>query len=665
MPLNLTDEKQKYLSLLSKEYPTLQSVASEIINLQALLKLPKPTEHFMSDLHGEHEAFTHILSNASGVIKEKVDRALEGKLDKAKRAEFATLIYYPNEKLNFFKATEPDLNAWYHQTLLNLIAVCRMVASKYTRSFVRKKLPESFAYTIDELLHAHFEDHDKEAYFSRILSAIIDAEAADSFIIAMADLIKQIAVFKLHIVGDIFDRGPRPDIILDKLLAHHSVDVQWGNHDVLWMGAAAGSAICVASVIHTALSYNNLPSLEEGYGINLRPLALFAEEVYKHTDVSCFMPKLVTDEHFSARDMMRTARMHKAIAMILFKLECAVIQRNPSFDMAGHALLKQIDFKTKTVLVSGVRYPLIDSDFPTVDASAPDHLTGSEQGLIDNLCQSFVKSERLQRHAHFLYAKGSIYHIENGNLLFHGAIPLTEDGEIDTIRFEGQAFKGRAWMDYCQAMARMGYYAKDDTSREKGRDFLWYLWCGKYSPVFGRAKMSIFENIFISDKQAAKETKNPYYAYIENEDPAIAKATALKLFAEFGLLESHGHIINGHIPVRAGKGETPLKAGGRIIIIDGGFCKAYHTKTGIAGYTLVYSSRGLSLRSHSPFESTQKAVRDNVDILSTVNIVENSAVRLLVEDTDAGREMKERIADLEALRTVYTLDGSPNWSELK
>ena len=650
--------QQKFLKLLARDYPTTAAATQEIINLQAILKLPKPTEHFMSDLPGEYEAFTHILSSASGVIREKVDRVLGERLSAQERAEFATLIYYPAQKLAQLKPAQKDLNEFYRQTLYRLIDVCRLMSSKYTRSYVRKRLPQGFSYIIDELLHAHFEDHDKDLYYGRILSAIIDNGRADAFITAMCELIRRLAVHKLHIVGDIFDRGARPDIILDELMAHHAVDIQWGNHDVEWMGAAAGSAVCIASVIHVSLSYNNLETLEDGYGLNLRPLALFAEEVYRHTDVSAFWPKLVNDGGYSAEDLARVARMHKAIAVILCKLECQVVRRNPDFGMLDRALLEKVNFVTQTVEVDGKVYRMRDCDFPTVDPAHPSRLTPGEQEVMDKLCQSFTESERLARHVRFLYANGSVYKIENHNLLFHGAIPFDENGQLAKVFMDGQNYCGREFMDYCERMARQGYFAPlGSEARRKGQDFLWYLWCGRRSPIFGRYKMANFEHFFLDEEESYAEQKDPYYYWVENDDTAVAEAAVLRIFENFGLDPAHGHIVNGHVPVRAKNGEKPVKAGGRLIVIDGGFCKAYHKRTGIAGYTLVFSSRGLSLRSHGSFETTQKAIRENADILSTVNVFETSERRVYVEDTDEGLRLQDQIEDLKRLVAAYA-DGT-------
>lgn len=639
----------KYLSLFARDYPSIEEACTEIINLQAILKLPKPTEHFLSDLHGEYEAFTHILNNASGIIKEKVDRVLGDAVSPEERAEFATLIYYPVQKLEQLKPRQPDLDAWYRQTLFRMIDVCRVVASKYTRSFVRKRMPPNYAYILDELLHAHFEDHDKEFYYGQILSSIIGVGRADDFIEALAGLIKTLSVYKLHIVGDLFDRGPRPDLILEQLMAHHSVDFQWGNHDVVWMGAAAASPICVATVLKTTLAYNNLEAVEDGYGINLRPLALFAENAYRDCDVHRFYPH--TDESrgpYHRSELTRVARMHKAITVIMLKLECEVIDREPDFELGDRDFLRRIDFSDETVEVEGKRYPMLDTDLPTVDPADPARLTPEEREVIELLCRSFAESERLQRHVQFLYAKGGIYHIENGNLLFHGAVPLTESGSFSLETFECKSYAGRELMDYCDRRARRGYFAAEGSEeRLRGGDFLWYLWCGRLSPLFGRSKMTTFERLFIQNRETWEEKKDPYYRYIN--DTRMDRY----ILEEFGLDQTHSHIINGHVPVRAVEGETPLKAGGRLIVIDGGFCRAYHERTGIAGYTLVYNSRGMSLRVHEPFESTEKAIAQNRDIVSSVDVFETNEKRMLVTDTDEGRRLEAKIEDLKRLVTAY------------
>ncbi len=648
----LVRKNLKYLTLLAREYPNIASACSEIINLQAILKLPKGTEHFMSDLHGEADAFTHIVNSASGVIKEKVDRVLGPSVAPEERAEFATLIYYPSKKLERLKKQQTDLNGWYRQTLYRLIDVCRMVSSKHTRSFVRKRLPPNYAYILDELLHAHFEDHDKEFYYDQILASILDVGRADDFIEALCKLIKSLAVFKLHIVGDIFDRGPRPDLIMEQLMSHHSVDIQWGNHDVVWMGAAAGSPLCIATVLKTTLAYNNLEALEDGYGINLRPLALFAESIYRDCDTHRFYPRVSAQQRSLCHpaELMRTARMHKAISMIMFKLECQTIDRNPDFEMEGRDFLRRIDYEKRLVEVEGKWYPLLDADFPTVNPADPAALTAQEKQVLDLLCRSFMESEKLQRHIRFLFAKGGVYHVENGNLMFHGAVPLTESGSFAVETFEQHSYAGKALMDYCDERARRGYFSQPETEEwHSGCDFLWYLWCGKLSPLYGRDKMTTFERLFLEDADTHVETKNPYYHFIN--DSKMDRA----ILAEFGLDQTHSHIVNGHVPVRAAQGEKPIKGGGKVIVIDGGFCRAYHTKTGIAGYTLVYNSRGLSLRQHQEFESVEKAIEENQDIASTVDVFETIEKRVLVGDTDEGRKLARDAEDLKLLVLAYQM----------
>ena len=643
----------KYLSLLARDYPSQAAAASEIISTQALLKLPKGTEHFMSDLHGENEAFVHILNSASGVIREKVDQVLGDQVPAAERAELATLIYYPAEKLPQLKAKQPGeaaLEGWYSQTLFRLIDICRLVSSKHTRSYVRSCLPSGCGYVLDELLHAHFEDHDKDLYYGQIVGSIIENGRADRFITRLCELIKRLAVDKLHIVGDLFDRGPRPDIILDLLLHHHNVDIQWGNHDVVWMGAAAGSPICCATVIKTTLAYHNHGMLEDSYGINLRHLQRLADHYYGEDDLSIWMPHTDAARGPYTQGMLhRCAVMHKAISIILFKLECAVIDRNPDFQMAGRDYLRRIDFAKGTVDIAGREYPLRDTSFPTVDSADPAALHADEQLVLDKLVASFRQSAKLQQHVRFLYAKGSVYHIENGNLLYHGAVPMTEKGAFAAERFEGRLYAGRALMDYCDERARQGYYAPEGSAaRQSGQDFLWYLWCGKLSPLFGRSAMTTFERLYVADKATHTEIKDPYYTWY-NEESACRR-----ILAEFGLPGSC-HIINGHVPVQEKNGESPIKGGGRLIVIDGGFCRAYHEKTGIAGYTLTYSSRDMSLRTHQPFISAEKAITENIDIVSRESVLEQENRRILVEDVDEGETLREKVHDLKQLVIAYQL----------
>jgi len=641
-----SDEHLRYLRLLSQKYQTVAAAASEIIRIEALLRLPKGTEHFMSDLHGEHEAFVHILNSASGVIREKIDTVLGPDVPAEERAELATLVYYPNQKLPELKARQPDLHAWYRLTLLRLIDLCRFVSSKHTRDHVRRCLPQNCGYILDELLHAHFEDHDKDQYYGEIIESILRYDRADAYIVRFCEVIKRLAVDRLHIVGDLFDRGPRPDRILDSLMAHHQVDIQWGNHDVVWMGAAAGSPLCIMTVLKTTLAYNNLDTLEGGYGISLRQLERFAQNTYAASDVSRWIPH--ADPRTAAGDLTAAARMHKAVTVMMLKLEAQVIARNPDFDLQGRDFLNHIDFAAGTVDYHGTVYPLLDCDFPTVDPAAPTTLTAEEGHVIAGLVRSFAESERLQRHVQFLYAHGAFYKICNGNLLYHGAVPMTEDGAFAAIRFEGVARSGKQLFDYCDRRARQGYSAPPGSpARLAGQDFLWYLWCGAKSPLFGRSAMTTFERLYIADPAAHREIKDPYYRHIAALD------TAERILREFGLAGAGCHIVNGHVPVRAIEGESPIKGGGRLIIIDGGFCRAYHQRTGIAGYTLVYNSRGLILRTHQPFESAEKAIHEDEDIASKSEYIYTAPQRILVRDTDEGGRKQALIRDLCALVEAY------------
>ena len=644
--MQYSDEHLRYLRLLSQKYKTVAAAASEIIRIEALLRLPKGTEHFMSDLHGEHEAFVHILNSASGVIREKIDTVLGPDVPAEERAELATLVYYPNQKLPELKARQPDLHAWYRLTLLRLIDLCRFVSSKHTRDHVRRCLPQNCGYILDELLHAHFEDHDKDQYYGEIIESILRYDRADAYIVRFCEVIKRLAVDRLHIVGDLFDRGPRPDRILDSLMAHHQVDIQWGNHDVVWMGAAAGSPLCIMTVLKTTLAYNNLDTLEGGYGISLRQLERFAQSTYAASDVSRWIPH--ADPRTAAGDLTAAAQMHKAVTVMMLKLEAQVIARNPDFDLQGRDFLNHIDFAAGTVDYHGTVYPLLDCDFPTVDPAAPTALTAEEAHVIAGLVRSFAESERLQRHVQFLYAHGAFYKICNGNLLYHGAVPMTEDGAFAAIRFEGVARSGKQLFDYCDRRARQGYSAPPGSpARLAGQDFLWYLWCGAKSPLFGRSAMTTFERLYIADPATHVEVKDPYYKHIAALD------TAERILREFGLAGAGCHIVNGHVPVRAIEGESPIKGGGRLIIIDGGFCRAYHQRTGIAGYTLVYNSRGLILRTHQPFESAEKAIHEDEDIASKSEYIYTAPQRILVRDTDEGGRKQALIRDLCALVEAY------------
>ena len=643
-------ENLHYLKMLARQYPTVQAASTEIINLQAILNLPKGTEHFISDVHGEYEAFLHILNSASGVVREKLDKLFGTSVSKAELDQLATLIYYPKEKLEEIERENDDMREWYRITFHRLIEVCREVSSKYTRSKVRKAMPKEYAYIIDELIHTHYEDSDKRDYYENIISTIIDIDRASNFLVQLCELIKRLAVDHLHLVGDIFDRGPRADIILDSLMEYHSVDIQWGNHDVLWMGAASGSRTLVATVLSNSLRYNNLEVIETGYGISLRPLALFANEVYRDCDCSCFEAKFAGDDadHYTEKDKALAARMHKAITIILFKLEGQKILRNPCFGMNDRLLLDKIDYENKCITLGGTTYPLEDTDFPTVDRNDPYALTEEESVLIDQLTASFRHSEKLQRHIRFLYSKGSLYKVFNGNLLFHGCIPMTAEGELMRFSIGCENLSGRAFLDYADLVARRAYYNKPGSpERQFGMDFLWFLWAGRNSPIFGRDRMTTFERRLIVDESTWTEPKNPYYQFYN--DPAVCDM----LLREFGLEGPHCHIINGHIPVKSKKGESPMKAGGKLLVIDGGFCKAYQKTTGIAGYTLIYNSGCFRLVSHEPFVGRRNAIRENQDIASSSVVFERLESRMKIAGTDVGRQLQEQIDDLMALLWAF------------
>ena len=645
----LRQEDLRYLSLLARQFPTVQAASREIIHLQAILNLPKGCEHFISDVHGEYEAFLHVLNSCSGVVKEKLRDLYGTAMTRAELEQLATLIYYPEEKLADLKGKIADMEEWYAITIHRLVELCRMVAGRYTRSKVRKALPQDYAYMIEELLHTHRDDPEKRDYFESIITAIIDTGQAPPFIAAISAVIKRLSVDRLHLVGDIFDRGPRADIILDSLLEHHSVDIQWGNHDILWMGAASGSRTLVATVLSNSIHYNNLEVVETGYGISLRPLSVFANEVYKDCDVSRFAVK-ITDEaaQYTEKDKLLSARMHKAITVILFKLEGQKIMRHPSYGMADRLLLDKIDYADRSVTIGGKKYHLEDCDFPTVDPSDPYALTAEENAVIDQLTASFLHSEKLQRHVRFLYSKGSLYKIYNGNLLYHGCIPMEPDGSFMSFTIGGQERRGREFLDYADAAARRAYYLPlGSKERQLGMDFLWFLWAGRNSPIFGRDRMTTFERRLIADESAWAEPKNPYYSLYN--DPAICE----KILREFGLEGPDCHIINGHVPVKAGKGESPIKGGGRLIVIDGGFCKAYQATSGIAGYTLTFNSYCLRIIAHQPFAGKEKAVKENFDIASTSAVVENLDQRLTIAGTDNGRVLQAQIDDLRRLLDAY------------
>jgi len=646
-----TVENDKYLLELSRSYPTRRSALSEVINLNAILNLPKGTEHFMSDIHGEHEAYLHIRRNASGAIKNKVDTLFAKSITAKERAELATLIYYPEEKLDQLKEHLEDVSDWYAITLERLVALCRFVGNKYTRSKVNKCLERvagGYAHVIDELLNNGNEEKNKMRYYDSIVETVIKVGAADELIIAVCSAIKNLVIDHLHIVGDIFDRGARADIIVDELMKENSLDIQWGNHDILWMGAAAGSRTCIATVLNNSITYKNLDVIEIGYGISLRPLALFAAEQYKNSDVSHFMPKGDTGgDLLKADDDVLIAGMHKAISVIQFKLEGQTILRNPAFNMQERLLLDKIDFDKGTVLIEGVEYPLRDCDFPTVNRDNPYQLNDAEARVMHYLKNAFMRSEKLQRHIAFLFEKGEMYTIINKNLLFHGCIPIDKNGEF--IRFEcAGGLCGRAFMDYADRVARQGFFAKDGSpERQYGKDFLWFLWCGKNSPLSAREKITTFERLYVEEDSTWFEPKNSYYNSWGDE------SIADKILAEFSLGGPGSHIINGHIPIKSRKGEAPIKAGGKLIVIDGGFCRAYQDTTGIAGYTLIYNAEGIRISAHEPFRGKLNAIKNNADILSDTVVFESSKNKILVKDTDQGKDIKKRIDDLTLLCKAY------------
>lgn len=647
----ISESKRKYLQELAKRYPNRNALTSEIINLNAILNLPKGTEHFLSDIHGEHEAYRHLRRNASGVIRHKIEILFGQAMNAKERAELATLVYYPRAKLDELRSHIADLDAWYRDTILKLLEICRLVSSKYTRSKVRKhlaKTAEGFEYIMTELLNNDVESSIKENYYENILNTIISIGASEAFIEAVCASIKSLVIDHLHIVGDIYDRGPRADIVLDEMMKENSLDIQWGNHDVLWLGAASGSRACIAAALNNSITYKNLDVVEIGYGISLRPLSFFANEVYANSDVSNYLPKGNSQGDFLRHDDdMLIARMHKAISVIQFKLEGQIIKRNPQYDMDDRLFLDKIDFVNKTVLVYGKRYPMRDCDFPTVDPKDPYRLTEREEEVMLYLKNAFLRSEKLQRHATFLFEKGEMYTIFNRNLLFHGSIPLTADKQFMALT-AAEGRRGRALMDYCDKMARQGYFARDGAmGKRRGKDFLWFLWCGKNSPLCAREKITTFERLFIDDSSTWEEPKNAYYHCWDDSEIADA------ILSEFGLGGSGSHIINGHIPVQQRKGEAPVKAGGRVIVIDGGFCKAYQPTTGIAGYTLIYNAEGIRISAHEPFRGTENAIKNNVDIISDTVVFEHAADKICVRDTDIGREISEKIEDLTLLLQEY------------
>ncbi len=638
----------KYLQLLSEKYPTIQAASTAIINYSAQLQLPKGTEHFLSDVHGEHEAFNHVIRNGAGAIWRQIEEMFGNTLSKSERRNLATLIYYPELKIPLMLQSVDDKEEWFRLKIVRLVKFCRNLTAKYRPSTVRSYLPSHLAETIEELIYDQDGSEFKSVYYQNQIDTIVSTGSAATFIIAIAALIRRLAVERLHVIGDIYDRGPGAHIIMDLLMDYHDVDIQWGNHDILWMGAAAGSGACIANVIRTSLRYGNLETMENGYGISLIPLASFALETYKNDPCKRFIPKVSPEDNFTEQEVRLMAQMQKAIAIIQFKLESQIIKRRPQYKMDNRLLLDKIDYERGVVNIDGTEYPMLDSLFPTIDPKHPDVLSEEEQAVMEKLKLSFVNSQKLQEHTRFLFSNGSTYLIHDGNLLYHGCIALDDDGEFRPFNVDGKTFAGKSFLDRVDRLARQGYFATDNPAvKQYGMDAMWFMWCAPQSPLFGKEKMTTFERYFLAEKATHAEKRNPYYTLRDNEE------TARKILAEFGLNPDTGCIVNGHVPVKVTKGERPIKANGKLIVIDGGFSRAYQKETGIAGYTLISNSRGLLLAAHQPFESTQKAVSEEIDIDSETEIIHTHPHRLRVQDTDRGKEIQQQIGDLKDLLNAY------------
>lgn len=642
----MSNNDLRYLKSLARQYPTIASAATEIVNLQAILSLPKGTEHFITDIHGEYDQFQHVLKNGSGAIKRKIEGEFGNNYSVAEKKAIATLIYYPELKLKSVLKVEENILDWYKVTIYRLIRICKGASSKYTRSKVRKSLPNDFAYIIDELVTGRPDISDQEAYYNEIINSVIKTGRAQELIIAFCKLIRRFIVDHLHVVGDIFDRGPYPHLIMDTLIAHHSVDIQWGNHDVLWMGAAAGAPACIANVLRVSAKYGNLSILEDGYGINLVPLARLALTRYDK-DLCASFKLDYRESEYNMEDAMLDVKIHKAISIIQFKLEGQLIQRRPGFQMKHRLLLDKMNLDKGEIVIEGKTYKLRDTSFPTIDMKHPYQLTEEEADVVERLSLAFTNCEKLQKHVRFLFTKGSLYKVYNSNLLYHGCVPMNEDGTFTEVDIYGKTYSGKRLYDVLEHYARKGYYAIEPEEKQKGLDILWFIWQNANSPVFGKSKMTTFERYFVAEKETHQEPKNPYYRLLEKEE------IVNKILTEFGLPEKGSHIINGHIPVESKKGESPIKCNGKLLIIDGGFSKAYQSKTGIAGYTLIYNSYGLLLAAHEPFESVEKAVKDESDIYSHMSIVEQEMKRKTVADTDVGKELRVTVKELEKLLNAY------------
>lgn len=634
----------RYLQRLAELYPTIAKASTEIINLQSILNLPKGTEHFITDIHGEYEAFSHVLKNGSGSVKKKIDEVFGRTLSESDKNTLATLIYYPREKMDLIRKSEKNITDWYKITLYRLIEVCKQASSKYTRSKVRKALPPDFSYVIEELITEKPEVLDKEAYYSAIVDTIIEIGSAEPFITALCELIQVMVVDRLHILGDIYDRGPSPDKIMDRLMQYHAVDICWGNHDVVWMGAAAGSLACIATVIRFSARYGNLDILEDGYGINMLPLATFALRVYG--DDPCERFKVKGEREYSKAEADLNMRIHKAISIIQFKLEGQLLRRRKTFHMENRMLLDRIEYQKGEIELNGKRYPLLDTNFPTIDPENPYRLTREEQDVCERLQTAFMQCQKLRVHMNFLLSKGHMYMVFNNNLMYHGCVPLDEKGEFRKVSIYGKKYSGKALYDELEKYVRKAFFAVDEAEREKGRDILWYIWSSPESPLFGKDKMATFERYFLAEKETHEEHKNPYYRLLEDE------SVMNRVLSAFGLGED-AHIVNGHVPVRQSSGESPVKCGGKVLVIDGGFSRAYQPTTGIAGYTLIFNSWGMMLVAHKPFTSAEEAIREETDIHSDRIMIMNAPHRLHVADTDRGMELQERIRELTELLGAY------------
>lgn len=630
----------KYLNLLSKEYPTIESVAAEMVNLSAVRSLPKGTEYFFSDLHGEYESFLHMLKSASGMIRKKIDLVFAKTVESSEREKLALLIYYPEKEIKRLSSLNLINDEWRRLTIYRLILVCEAVSAKYTRSKIRKKVPDDLVYIVDELLNVT-DDINKDFYYDEIINTIIDTEISESFIESLCLLIQSLAIDKLHIIGDIFDRGPRADIIMDELMKRDGVDIQWGNHDISWMGAASGNAALAANVIRISMRYNSFDLLEDGYGLNLRALAVFAADVYENDKCTLFYPNTLDDNVYDPVDSELAAKMHKAITIIQLKLEGQLINAHPEWNMNDRNIFSRVDFINGTVKYEGKNYNLLDTNFPTVDPENPLQLSEGEEELVKVLVNSFRHSEKLNKHMKFILSHGSMYKIYNQNLMFHGCIPFNSDGTYASVNIEGKKYSGRELLDKIDRMVNKAYFGRHCAESSYERDFMWYLWCGPVSPLYGKDKMAFFERIFIEDRELHKEHYNPYYKLSENTE------ICCRIMNSFGIDENKGHIINGHVPVKIKDGESPVKADGKLFVIDGGISKAYQPSTGIAGYTLIYDSHSLSLAEHKPF------VPGESEHTPEVHIVEKMESRVNIADTDRGKEIEDKICDLRELLKAY------------